>query len=172
LKGKARRQAAGLALQDAMVDAAVETAAINRTLFAALADAKATRDTGKPAVADALGTGLSYRNLIVAARVLAGKLEPLAPAGASVGIMLPNLASAAVAFFALSSIGRVPAMINFTSGTLHITACCRAARVFLILTSRAFIERGRFRGLIDQLQQSSVRIVYLEDVHGSIGFAD
>ena len=50
LKGKARRQAAGLALQDIMVDTAVETARCDRTLFAALADAKRTRDTGKPAV--------------------------------------------------------------------------------------------------------------------------
>ena len=40
LKGKARRQAAGLALQDIMVDAAVETARFDRTLFAALADAR------------------------------------------------------------------------------------------------------------------------------------
>ena len=41
LKGKARRQAAGLALQDIMVDAAVETARFDRTLFEALADAQA-----------------------------------------------------------------------------------------------------------------------------------
>ena len=41
LKGKARRQAAGLALQDIMVDAAVETARFDRTLFAALVDARA-----------------------------------------------------------------------------------------------------------------------------------
>ena len=50
LKGKARRQAAGLALQDIMVDAAVETARFDRTLFAALVEAKRTRDTGKPAL--------------------------------------------------------------------------------------------------------------------------
>ena len=45
LKGKARRQAAGLALQDIMVDAAVETARFDRTLFDALVDARETRDT-------------------------------------------------------------------------------------------------------------------------------
>ncbi len=55
LKGKARRQAAGLALQDIMVEAAVATARFDRTLFAALTDARATRDTGRPAAQRSAG---------------------------------------------------------------------------------------------------------------------
>ena len=43
LKGKARRQAAGLALQDILVDAAVETTPFDRTLFAALGEARDRR---------------------------------------------------------------------------------------------------------------------------------
>ena len=54
-KGKARRQAAGAALQDIMVDAAVKTANLDQTLFSALVEAKDTRDTGKPAIEDPLG---------------------------------------------------------------------------------------------------------------------
>ena len=61
LKGKLRRQAAGLALQDIMVEAAVATTPIDRTLFEALADAHKTRDIGRPAVADPPGIALSYR---------------------------------------------------------------------------------------------------------------
>ena len=68
LRGKARRQAAGAALQDIMVDAAVKTANIDQTLFSALVEAKETRDTGKPIVEDPLGTKLSYRKLITARR--------------------------------------------------------------------------------------------------------
>jgi acyl-[acyl-carrier-protein]-phospholipid O-acyltransferase/long-chain-fatty-acid--[acyl-carrier-protein] ligase len=90
LKGKTRRQAAGLALQDIMVDTAVETARCDRTLFAALADAKHTRDTGKPAVADPLGTKLSYAKLILGAQVLGRKLEGFAPPGAAIGVMCPT----------------------------------------------------------------------------------
>jgi len=173
LKGKARRQAAGLALQDIMVDTAVETARFERTLFAALADARRTRDTGKPAVRDALGASLSYRKLILGAQVLGARLETLglAPVGGAVGLMLPNSAAVAVTFFALQTIGRVPAMINFTSGAGAIKAGCRAAGVGTILTSRAFVEKAKLSGLVGDLG-GELRIVYLEDERGAIGLAD
>src|SRR5690606_4194838 len=101
LKGKVRRQAAGAKLQDIMVDTAVETARIDRTLFAALIDAARNRATGKsPAVEDPLGTRLSHRKLILGAQVLAEKLEPLTTEGKSVGVLLPNSAAVAVTFFA------------------------------------------------------------------------
>jgi acyl-[acyl-carrier-protein]-phospholipid O-acyltransferase / long-chain-fatty-acid--[acyl-carrier-protein] ligase len=170
LKGRARRQAAGRALQDMMVEAAVATARIDRTLFAALVDARA-RAARDIAVADALGSKLTHRQLIAAAQTLAGKLVPLTSPGAAVGILLPNVTGAAVAFFALHSIGCVPAMINYTAGAASIAASIRAAGVSVILTSHAAIERGRLQGLIARLQASQ-RIVYLEDVRAAIGPLD
>jgi acyl-[acyl-carrier-protein]-phospholipid O-acyltransferase/long-chain-fatty-acid--[acyl-carrier-protein] ligase len=171
LKGKVRRQAAGLALQDIMVDAAVETARIDQTLFSALAEARSTRDSGKPAVSDPLGGTLSYRKLILGAQVLGAKLEPLAPVGGAVGVMLPNSAGVAVTFFALQAIGRVPAMINFTSGAANIKAACRAAGVGVIATSRAFVDKARLGALVGEVERD-VRIVYLEDVRTTIGPRD
>ncbi len=74
LRGKARRQTAGLALQDIMVNTAVETANIDQTLFQALLDAAETRDSGKIILEDPLRTKLSYSRLITGAQVLARKL--------------------------------------------------------------------------------------------------
>ncbi len=167
LKGKTRRRAAGAALQDVMVNAAVETARIDQTLFEALAEAKSTRDTGKPVVSDPLGAKLSYKRLILGAQVLGRKLTPFAAEGAAVGIMLPNSAGAAVTFFALQTIGRVPAMINFTSGPQNILSACSAAKVDVIVTSRTFVEKARLVPLIDLLSQS-LKIVYLEDIRTKI----
>jgi acyl-[acyl-carrier-protein]-phospholipid O-acyltransferase/long-chain-fatty-acid--[acyl-carrier-protein] ligase len=171
LRGKARRQAAGAALQDVMVNAAVSTANIDQTLFSALAEAKATRDTGKPAVQDPLGTKLSYRKLILSAQVLGRCLAPMAPQGAAVGVLLPNSAGVAVTFFALQTIGRVPAMLNFSAGAKSLLAACAAAKVELILTSRAFIEKARLDDVLAQLA-AVARIVYLEDIRKEITFAD
>jgi acyl-[acyl-carrier-protein]-phospholipid O-acyltransferase/long-chain-fatty-acid--[acyl-carrier-protein] ligase len=171
LRGKARRLAAGAELQDVMVDAAVMTAPIDQTLFEALALAKATRDTGKTAVEDPLGTKLSYRKLILGAQVLGAKLERYASAGSAIGVMLPNSAGVAVTFFALQSIGRVPAMLNFTAGATNIEAACRAAKVNVILTSRAFVEKARLGDVVARLNESCL-IVYLEDVKAQITFAD
>jgi acyl-[acyl-carrier-protein]-phospholipid O-acyltransferase/long-chain-fatty-acid--[acyl-carrier-protein] ligase len=173
LKGRARRQAAGARLQDIMVDTAVETARIDQTLFSALVEASRTRATGKtPAVEDPLGTRLSHRKLILGAQALAEKLEPLAAEGRCVGVLLPNSAGVVVTFFALQSIGRVPAMINFTAGAQNIIAACRAAEAEVLLTSRAFIEKGRLQDLIDKLAAAGIAIHYLEDIRAGIGMAD
>ncbi len=171
LKGKARRQAAGMALQDLMVETAVRTANLDQTLFSALIEAKETRDTGKPAIEDPLGTKLSYGKLVLGAQALGAKLAPLAPEGAAVGVMLPNSAGVAVCFFALQSIGRVPAMLNFTAGPQNIEAACTAAQVDVVLTSRVFVEKAHLEAVVAKLSEKR-KIVYLEDVKASIGFAD
>ena len=171
LKGRNRRQSAGARLQDIMVEAAVKTAPIHQTLFEALVLAHKERDNGKPAVEDPLGTKLSYKKLILGAQVLGRKLKPLAAEGKAIGVMLPNSAGAAVTFFALQSIGRVPAMLNFTAGAQAICAACRAAEVDVILTSRAFIEKARLSEVMFKLEESA-KIVYLEDVKASIGFSE
>lgn len=171
LRGKARRQAAGMALQDLMVETAVRTANLDQTLFSALAEAKETRDTGKPAVEDPLGAKLSYGKLITSAQVLGAKLAPLAPEGAAVGVMLPNSVGVVVCFFALQTIGRVPAMLNFTAGPQNVDAACRAAKVEVVLTSRAFVEKAHLEAVVAKIGEGR-RIVYLEDVRASIKFSD
>ncbi len=171
LKGKARRRAAGAALQDIMINAAVETTRIDQTLFEALTEAKDTRDTGKTIVADPLGTKLTYKRLILGAQVLGRKLAPLADEGAAIGVMLPNSAGVAVTFFALQTIGRVPAMINFTAGPQNVLSACAAAKINVILTSRAFVEKARLTPLIERLMPS-MKIVYLEDIRAQVSIFD
>ncbi|MEQ1650359.1 MAG: AMP-binding protein, partial [Hyphomicrobiaceae bacterium] len=171
LKGKARRQAAGLALQDIMADTAVATAKVDRTLFEAFGDAVKTRSTAKVAVADPLGTKLSMKKLMIGAQVLGAKLTPYAGVGEPIGVMLPNSVGVTVVIAALSSIGRVPAMINFSSGLVSIRATCKAADVKTILTSRAFIEKGRLDSLIEQLGYD-VKVVYLDDIRPQITALD
>jgi acyl-[acyl-carrier-protein]-phospholipid O-acyltransferase/long-chain-fatty-acid--[acyl-carrier-protein] ligase len=171
LKGKWRRQAAGAALQDIMIDTAVETASLDQTLFEALVAARQSRDTGRVMIEDPLGTRLSYKKLVLGAQVLGAKLAPLAPEGGCVGVMLPNAAGVAVTFFALQSIGRVPAMINFTAGAANVLAACKAAKVGAVLTSRTFVDKARLGDLVARLE-AAVRIVYLEDVRQSVGLAD
>ena len=178
LKGKARRQAAGAKLQDIMVDSAVLTARTEQTLFSALAEARQLRATGRPAVEDPLGTKLSYARLVLGAQVLGAKLageldgrEETRP-GACIGLMLPNTAGVAVSFFALQSIGRVPAMINFTAGAGNVIAACKAANVKVVLTSSAFVEKGRLGDLVARFMAERVEVRYLEDVRTTIGLAD
>ncbi|WP_407177281.1 acyl-[ACP]--phospholipid O-acyltransferase [Bradyrhizobium sp. STM 3562] len=171
LKGKARRNAAGAALQDVMIDAIVKTALLDQTLFQALAHAYRDRDTGKVVIEDPLGTRLTYRKLITGAQVLSRKLESGTAIGENVGLLLPNSAGVAVVFMALQSIGRVPAMLNFSAGPVNVLAAMKAAQVTTVLTSKGFIEKGKLDKLIAAIS-AEAKIIYIEDIRAAVGLAD
>ena len=171
LRGKTRRLAAGAALQNVMIDAMVETAMLDRTIFDGVVHAYKTQDTGKPVLTDALGTSLSYRKLILGAQVLSHTLEAGSAIGENIGVLLPNSAGVAVVILALQSIGRVPAMLNFSAGPANVLSSMRAAQVSTVLTSRAFIEKAKLDKLLAAIE-SQARMVYLEDVRQSIGLPD
>jgi acyl-[acyl-carrier-protein]-phospholipid O-acyltransferase / long-chain-fatty-acid--[acyl-carrier-protein] ligase len=171
LKGKTRRNAAGAALQDVMIDATVKNAMLDRTLFEGLAHAHRDRDTGKPVIEDALGTKLTYRKLIVGAQTLSSKLQNNTVVGENIGVLLPNSAGVVVVFMALQTIGRVPAMLNFSAGSGNVLAAMKAAQVKTVLTSKAFVEKGKLDKLVAAIS-AQARVVYLEDVRASIGMAD
>jgi acyl-[acyl-carrier-protein]-phospholipid O-acyltransferase/long-chain-fatty-acid--[acyl-carrier-protein] ligase len=171
LKGKNRRQAAGAALYQIMSDLVFRTAPIDRTVFQAVVEAAAMHGLRRTAVEDPLTGGLSYKRLLLGARVLGGKLMPLADEGKALGVMLPNANGAAATILATMSAGRVPAMINFTAGTANILAACKAAEITTIVTSQGFVEKAKLGPLVAALQDKA-RIVYLEDVRAGIGLGD
>lgn len=171
LKGKPRRQAAGAALYQIMSDLIFKTTDIDRSVFSAVAEAAVVNGKGRVAVEDPITGSLTYKRLLIGAEVLGRKLMPLAAKGEAIGVMLPNANGAAVTLLGLMSAARVPAMINFTAGASNIAAACKAAEVKTIVTSRAFVEKGRMGPLIEALQ-AEVRIVYLEDVRATVSTGD
>ena len=171
LKGRRRRQAAGAALYDVMSDLMFRSAPTDRTLIEALIEASKIHGKKWTAIEDPVSGRLTYKRLLQAIAILGAKLMPLALEGRTLGVMLPTSNGAVVTLFAVMSAGRVPAMINFTSGAANILAACRAAEIDTILTSRAFVEKGRLENLVAQLEQK-VRIVYLEDVRKTVSTFD
>ncbi|WP_377844809.1 acyl-[ACP]--phospholipid O-acyltransferase [Bosea sp. UC22_33] len=171
LKGKPRRQAAGAALYQIMSDLIFKTTDIDRSVFEAVAEAAKRNGEGRIAVEDPITGTLTYKRLLIGAEVLGRKLMPLAARGEAIGVMLPNANGAAVTLLGLMSAARVPAMINFTAGAGNIAAACKAAEVKTIVTSRAFVEKGRMGPLIEALS-AEVKIVYLEDVRATVSTGD
>jgi acyl-[acyl-carrier-protein]-phospholipid O-acyltransferase/long-chain-fatty-acid--[acyl-carrier-protein] ligase len=171
LVGRHRRQAAGAALYEIMSDLVFRTTSTDRTVVQALIEAATVHGKNRTAVEDPVTRTLSYKRLLIGAAVLGRKLMPHAAEGKAVGVMLPNANGAALAVLGLMSAGRVPAMINFTAGASNILAACRAAEVVTIVTSRAFVDKGKLGGLVSQLQ-TRAEIVYLEDVRAEVTLLD
>jgi len=171
LRGKARRRAAGAALYDVMSNMIYQTTPTNRTIHQALVDAAKEHGMKTVATEDLVTGSLTYKRLLLGVRILGKKLMPLAPVGKPLGVMLPNANGAVVTIFGLMSAGRVPAMINFTAGAANILAGCRATGLDTIVTSRAFIERGKLEPLAEKLS-AELKLIYLEDVRATVGLFD
>lgn len=171
LRGKARRAAVSKALYLIMSDLMFRTSPIKQSLFEALLGAARRFGRGRLAVRDSVGGSLTYGRLLVGASVLGRKLAPMTAPREVVGVLLPNAAGVSATFWALQMTGRIPAMLNFTAGAANLVAACRTGSVKTILTSRAFVEKGKFEDLIAALEQVA-QIVWLEDVRASVGAAD
>ncbi len=76
-------------------------------MFEAVVDAAEREARPGIAVEDPVSGKLSYRRLLMGARVLGAKLGPLAPRGRALGVMLPNANAAAVTVLGVMSAGRV-----------------------------------------------------------------
>ncbi len=171
LRGRARRQAAGAALYTIMSEMIFETTNTDRTVFGAMVDAAAEHGADHVALEDPTAGTLTYKRMLIGARVLGRKLEPLAPRGGTLGLMLPTSVGATVSLFGLMSAGRVVAMVNFTAGAANIRSAGVAAGFDTIVTARAFISKGKLDKLVADLSQT-FRVVYLEDVRATVGTLD
>ncbi len=166
-RAREKRQAAGQALYDLMCDLIFETCDTDKSLFTALIDARAVHGATHPVVEDVERKPLTYRRLIAGALVLGKKFAKVSARGEAVGLLLPNVNAAAVSFFALQYIGRVPAMLNFTAGSANLVSACTSARIRTVISSRKFIEQGNLADVVAALS-AQAKIIYLEDVGAAV----
>jgi acyl-[acyl-carrier-protein]-phospholipid O-acyltransferase/long-chain-fatty-acid--[acyl-carrier-protein] ligase len=171
LKGRWRRQAAGMALYEIMSDLVFRTTSTDRTVLEAVIEATRLHGARHIAVEDPIAGVLSYKRLLIGASVLGSKLMPLARVGRPVGVMLPNANATVVTVMGLMSAGRVPAMINFTAGVSNVLAACEAAELGAIVTSRTFVEKARLDKLVTAIAEK-VKIIYLEDIRATVTKSD
>ena len=164
--GRARARLTGW-LRDQMVRQQFEVEMVfgAQNVLSAVAET-ARKLPGHIILEDATLQTLTYRKLMVGADVLAHALRGAVTGGERVGLLLPNVNATPVAILALWSLGKVPAMLNFSSGTPTMLACVELAGLKHIVTSRAFLERARLN--VDDFVKAGISLIYLEDVRAGI----
>jgi long-chain-fatty-acid--[acyl-carrier-protein] ligase len=136
----------------------------DRTVLAdTVAEAFVRRVLAEPdavAVADAMSGVISARRLLVAASLMARRFaaypEP------HVGVMLPASAAADIVFYALHLAGKVPVMMNWTTGPAHLAHGIAVTETRRILTSRKLVDRLG-------ITVAGADYAFLEDVKQGIG---
>jgi acyl-[acyl-carrier-protein]-phospholipid O-acyltransferase/long-chain-fatty-acid--[acyl-carrier-protein] ligase len=171
LSGHARRMEASMKLQKLMFKLQFSTYDYNKTLFSALCEASDRYGSKLVMLEDTTGIQLNYRQLFTRVFVLAPLLEQHTSEGEHTGILLPNTNAFAVCFMALQYLGRVPAMLNYTSGIQNIIKACHTAKIKTVYTSSTFIERAGLHQLAEELEQH-VNVIYLEQLREKIGLGN
>jgi acyl-[acyl-carrier-protein]-phospholipid O-acyltransferase/long-chain-fatty-acid--[acyl-carrier-protein] ligase len=107
---------------------------------------------------------LTYRKLLIAADLLAKKMNV---AGAErVGVLLPNVAVTPIVLMSLWCLGKVPAILNFSTGAATMLVCAQLAGLKQIITSKVFVEKAKLN--LQPLTEAGIVLIYVEDLKAAI----
>ncbi len=165
--GHERRKTAATQLQELMYKIIYSSVNQHSTLYLALIESSHRFGKKKEIIEDINREKLAYKDLILRSILLSRLIKKQTQAGEHVGIMLPNVNATPTVFFALQFIGRIPAMLNFSAGTLAMTRACETAQIKIIYTSRRFIENAHLEELANDLEKNYT-VIYLEDLKQDI----
>jgi len=71
-----------------------------------------------------------------------------------------------VTLLALWSLGKVPAVLNYTTGQTTMLACAQLSGLKQIITSKTFLDKARVQ--VDQLQTEDIEFIFIEDVRAQL----
>lgn len=162
LVGKARRHALSEQLYDMMTRMVFATSPLNATLFSSLLESQKHYGSSRPILEDESRKVLTYRGLLKSVFTLSHRMCRLLKTDKTVGLLLPNTHGLVVSFWALQASGRVPALLNYTSGSPALLAACQLANIKHVFTSRSFIEKAHLSDVIALLKHHKIHVYYLE----------
>lgn len=121
---------------------------------------RAVRHPKDVAAADDLSGVLNYERMLVGSLLLASKFRDLP--GEHVGLLLPSSVGCTVAFLALHLAGKLPVLLNWTTGPVNLAHAAKLTEITKVITSKRFIDRT-------QVEVPGTDYVYLEDVRATVG---
>ena len=89
-----------------------------------------------------------------------------------VGLMMPTSGGCALAFLGLQAFGKVPCMINFTSGPKQVLATCQTVGLKTIITAKKVVQLAKLDNLVAEIEAGGVRVVYLENLKDILTTSD
>lgn len=116
--------------------------------------------------ADKISGVLSYSSLKLRSLLLAEYLRKIE--GESIGILLPSSVAALAVILACQIAGKVPVMINWTVGSLHLDSVVSLSGVKKVISSWSFLDR---LGNVD-LSSIEEKLLLLEDVKNELTLVD
>ncbi len=120
---------------------------------------RALHDPRAVVAADDLAGVVTYERMLTAALAMSRRFAAL-PA-ANVGLMMPASVACDIALIALHLAGKLPVVLNWTTGPANLAHAARITGLTHVVTSRAFIDRTA-------IEVEGVEYLYLESLRKSM----
>lgn len=166
------REKSSARLHDILTDLTFESYDKNRTLFESFADSMRMVGYLKPMMEDTARRPVKFCGVFLKSFILGQLINRATQDEKFVGLMIPTSNACALSVLGLMSAGKVPAMINFTSGPKQVISTCETIGLKTIVTARKVVSMAKLDGLIEALTTAGIRIVYLEDLKASLTLSD
>jgi acyl-[acyl-carrier-protein]-phospholipid O-acyltransferase / long-chain-fatty-acid--[acyl-carrier-protein] ligase len=166
---KQRRRIAGEGMRSVMQKMLFQ-AQKNRTIFEAFLDAVDEYGGNYKLIEDLNETEETYQELLKKSLALGKIATKVTSSGETVGVLMPNITNTIALILGMSAFNRVPAMLNYTSGTAGMQNACIAANIKTVITSHKFIETAGLESVVANFQ--NLNVVYLEDLRAEFGMLD
>jgi acyl-CoA synthetase (AMP-forming)/AMP-acid ligase II/1-acyl-sn-glycerol-3-phosphate acyltransferase/acyl carrier protein len=111
-------------------------------------------------VADDMAGVLTYERMLVGMLTMSKRLAELP--GANIGLLLPASPACDIAFLGLHLAGKLPVILNWTTGPANLEHAARIMELSHVVTSRAFIDRT-------SIEVKGTKYLFLEDVRAGMG---
>ena len=167
--GKNRRKSTGHRLNDIMTEMMFATSHYQQNLFRAFLEAKSIHGGGHLIAEDLERRPVSYNQLVIMSLVLGDLIKHNSQSGEIIGLMLPNSLKTLAVLLGLQLHGRVPAMLNYSTGSVNMMSACQTAKITTVVTSRKFIELANLSAEAKVLSEHFI-VLYLEELASSVTF--
>ncbi len=166
------REKSSSRLYDIMCNMTFESYDKNRTLFEAIAHSMKMAGLLKPIMEDTSRQPVKFCAVFLKSLILGRLINRALPNDKYVGVMIPTSNACAFTFLGLHAFGKVPAMINFTSGAKQVISTCETIGLKNVVTAKKVVLMAKLEGLVSALEEAGINVVYLENLKPTLTLQD
>ncbi len=158
------REESSSRLYDILSDLTFESYDKSKPIFETLGHSMQMAGRFKKVLEDTSWQPVKYYALFLKSFVLGALIKKAVNNEKYVGVMLPTSNACLFSVLGLHAYGKVPAMINFTSGAKQVIATCDTVGVGTIITAKKVVAMAKLEPLVQAITDSGKKVVYLEDL--------
>ncbi len=166
------REKSSSRLYNILADMSFDSCEKSRPLFLAFAQSMKMVGRFKPVLEDTTRKPVKFMVMFLKAFVLGRLMNRALPNEKYVGLMMPTSNAAALSILGLHAFGKVPAMINFTSGPKQVVSTCQTIGLKTIVTAKKVVALAKLDHLIEAVQSEGINVLYLEDLQPTLTLGD